>query len=60
MKKQTEIRFTEISKEHSNALTTILKESLAIDIVPVKTFTIIDQWNIQRKSKPRKVRRHLV
>lgn len=59
MKKQTEINFTKISKEHSNALTTIVRESLAVAIVPVKTFTIIYQWNIRRKSKPMRFRRHL-
>ena len=58
MKMQTEINFTKISKEHTNALTTIVKETLAMGIVPVKTFTIIDQWNIRRKSKPMRIRRH--
>lgn len=59
MKKKTEIIFTKISKEHTSALTTIVKESLAADIVPVKTFTVIDQWNIQRKSKPMRIRKYL-
>ena len=59
MKTQTEINFTKISKEHTNALTSIVKETLAVDIVPVKTFTIIDQWNIQRNGKPLRTRRRL-
>lgn len=59
MKTQTEINFTKISKEHTNALTSIVKETLAVDIVPVKTFTIVDQWNLQRKSKPMRMRRCL-
>lgn len=57
MKTQTEINFTKISKEHTNALTSIVKETLAVDIVPVKTFTIVDQWNLQRKSKPMRMRK---
>ena len=53
MKKQTEINFTKMSKEHTNELTTIVKETIAMDFVPVKSFTIIDLWNIQRRSKSR-------
>lgn len=59
MKTQTEINFTKISKEHTNVRTSIVKETLAVDIVPVKTFTIIDQWNIQRNDKPLRTRRRL-
>jgi len=53
MKKQTEIYFTKISKEHSNDLTTIVRETITMDIVPVKKFTSTDLWNIQRRSKSR-------
>lgn len=56
MKKQSEINFTQISKEHTNELTTVVKETL----VPVKFLTAADLWNIQRRSKPMMYRRHLV
>jgi len=56
MKKQSEFNFTQISKEHSKELTTLVKETL----VPVKTLTTAELWNIQRRSKPMMYRRHLV
>lgn len=51
MNKQTEINFSKISKEQTNDLTTVINETIAMDFVPVKSFTIIDLWNIQRRSK---------
>ena len=51
MKKQIEINFSKISKEQTNDLTTVVKETIATDFVPVKSFTIVDLWNIQRRSK---------
>ncbi len=51
MKKQTEINFSKISKEQTNDLTTVVNETIAVDIIPVKNFTIVDLWNIRRKSK---------
>lgn len=56
MKKQSEINFTQISKEHTKELTTIVKETL----VPVRRLTPADLWNIQRRSKTMMNRRHLV
>jgi len=51
MKKQTEINFSKINKEHTNDLPIIVKETIAFDFVPVKKFTMVDLWNIQRRSK---------
>ncbi len=51
MKKQTEINFTEISKAHTNELTRIVRQTIAMDNVPAKSFTIVDLWNIQRSCK---------
>lgn len=51
MKKETGFNFANISKEHSNELTTIVKETIAIDLVPAKSFTAIDLWNIRRQGK---------
>ncbi len=51
MKKETNFNFANISKVQSDELTTIVKETLAIDFVPAKSFNIVDLWNIQRRSK---------
>jgi hypothetical protein len=51
MKKQTNINFANISKEQSTALTSIVKETIAMDFVPAKSFTVVDLWNIQRHGK---------
>ena len=47
---KTELKFSKISKEQIKILTTIVSESLAIDIVPIKRFTSTDLWNIRRRS----------
>jgi hypothetical protein len=51
MKKETNFNFANISKVQTNELTSIVKETLAMDFVPSKSFTVVDLWNIQRKSK---------
>ena len=51
MKKQTEINFSKLSKEQTNNLTTVVKETIVTNFVPVKNFTVVDLWNIRRKSK---------
>jgi hypothetical protein len=40
-----------MSKGQLNELTTVVKEIVAKDFVPVKSFTVIDLWNIQRHGK---------
>lgn len=60
MKKQTEINFSKLSKEQTNDLTTVVNETIATDLIPVKSFTIVDLWNIQRKSKTMTKRKHLI
>ncbi len=51
MKKETNFNFANISKIQSTELTTIVKETIALDFVPAKSFTVVDLWNIQRRSK---------
>lgn len=51
MKKVTNINFAKLSKEQTNELTTTVPETVATDFVTPKNFTIVDLWNIQRKSK---------
>jgi hypothetical protein len=51
MKKQTTLNFATISKEQSTELTSIVTETIAMDFVPAKSFTVIDLWNIQRHGK---------
>jgi hypothetical protein len=51
MKKVTNFDFANLSKIQSNELTTIVKETLAMDFVPAKSFTVIDLWNIRRHGK---------
>ena len=58
MKKQSTNNFTQISKGHTKELTTVVKEALALGLIPVKTLTTADLWNIQRRSKTMMYRRH--
>jgi hypothetical protein len=51
MKKQTNLNFANISKEESTELTSVIEETIAIDFVPAKSFTVIDLWNIRRHGK---------
>lgn len=54
---QTQL-FTVLSKETTQQLTTIVKETLAFELVGKKTFTAADLWNIQRRRKTVLQRRH--
>ncbi len=60
MRKQNEIKFSKISKEQIIDLTTVVNETIAINFVPVKSFTIVDLWNIQRRCKTMSNRKHLI
>ena len=51
MKKETNFNFANISKIQSTELTTIVKETITLDFIPAKNFTVVDLWNIQRRSK---------
>jgi hypothetical protein len=51
MKKQSNNNFTQISKEHTKELTTVVNENLAVEFFREKSFTSSDLWNIQRSSK---------
>lgn len=54
---QTQL-FTLLSKETTQQLTAIVKETLAFELVGKKTFTAVDLWNIQRRRKTVLQRRH--
>ena len=58
MKKQTTNQFSPISKEQSEKLTTVVKETLALGISQVKTFSTADLWNIQRRARTMVSRRN--
>jgi methionine aminopeptidase len=60
MKKQTSNQFSPISKEQTENLTTVVKETLALGISQVKTFSTADLWNIQRRSRTIMSRRSFV
>jgi len=57
MKKQTTNQFLPISKEQTEKLTTVVKESLGLGIVPVKIFSTADLWSIQRRGRTMMSRR---
>jgi methionine aminopeptidase len=58
MKKQTTNQFSPISKEQTEQLTTVVKETLALGISHVKTFSTADLWNIQRRGRTMMSRRN--
>jgi hypothetical protein len=60
MKKQTTNQFSSINNEQTEKLTTVVKETLALGISQVKTFTSADLWNIQRRSRTIMSRRSFV
>ncbi len=51
MKKQSNLNFAKMSKEQLHELTTTVKEIVATDFAPAKSFTVVDLWNIQRRNK---------
>ena len=60
MKKQTTNQFSPISKEQTEKLTTVVKETIALGLNQVKTFSTADLWNIQRRSRTLMSRRSFV
>ena len=58
MKKQSTNQFSPMSKEQTEKLTTVVKETLALGISPVKTFSTADLWNIQRRGRTMMSRRN--
>ena len=60
MKKQTTNQFSPISKNQTEKLTTLVKETIALGLSQVKTFTTADLWNIQRRSRTIMSRRSFV
>lgn len=51
MKKQSTNQFTPISKEQTEELTTVVKETIALGLSQVRTFSTADLWNIQRRGR---------
>lgn len=59
MKKQTTNQFLQMSKEQTEKLTTVVKETIARGFDQAKTFSPADLWNIQRRSRTMYQRRFL-
>ena len=59
MKEQTNVNFVKMSKVQLIELASTVKETVAPNFVPAKDFTVIDLWNIQRRTKTRTHSRHL-
>ena len=59
MKKQSENTFASFSKEYTENLTTVVKETLAVEFTHLKTFSTADLWNIQRRGRTMYQRRFL-
>jgi len=58
MNTQNNSLFTSISKAATKELTTVVKETIAFGIIPERSFTAADLWNIQRQRKSSLQRRH--
>ena len=58
MKKQTTNQFSSISKEQTEQLTTVVNETIALGVIPVKIFSSADLWNIQRRGRTMMSRRN--
>ncbi len=58
MKKQSTNQFSPISKDETEKLTTLVKETLAVEINPCKTFSAADLWSIQRRGRTMMSRRN--
>jgi hypothetical protein len=58
MKKQSNNQFSPISKEQTEQLTTVVSETIALGVIPVKIFSSADLWNIQRRGRSMMSRRN--
>ena len=58
MKKQSTNQFSPISKEQTEQLTTVVNETIALGVIPVKIFSSADLWNIQRRGRTMMSRRN--
>jgi len=58
MKKQTTTQFFPITKEQTKELSTVVNETLAVEISHFKSFTTADLWNIQRRGRTMMSRRN--
>lgn len=60
MKKQTAIKFAPLNRLHSENLTKVVNETLALEFAGNKSFSTVDLWNIQRKGRTMLSRRNYV
>lgn len=60
MKKQKTNQFSPMSKEQTENLTTVVKETIALGFNQARTFSAADLWNIQRRSRTMMSRRSFV
>jgi hypothetical protein len=51
MKKQTDHTFSNLSTAQTSELTGTVNETIAMDFIPSKSFTVADLWNVRRSSK---------
>ncbi len=51
MKKQSTTQFSQISESDTEKLTTVINETIALGVIPVKIFSSADLWNIQRRGR---------
>jgi len=60
MKKQTTNQFSPISTEQTENLTTVVKETIALGLSKVRTFSTDDMWNIKSRRRQIISRRNFV
>jgi DNA-directed RNA polymerase alpha subunit len=60
MKKQTTNQFSSLSKEQTEQLTTVVKETIALGHHNNRIFSAAELWNIQRRSRTIMSRRSFV
>ncbi len=59
MKTQSQL-FSTLTRSTLLRLTTVVDETLALEVKPNRVFSAADLWNIQRKSRTMMSRRRLV
>ena len=58
MKKQSTTQFSQISKSETEKLTTVVNETIAHGVIPVRIFSSAELWNIQRRGRTMMSRRN--
>jgi hypothetical protein len=57
MKKQSTTPFSPISKSETEKLTTVVSETIALVVTPVRIFSSAELWDIQRRGRTMMSRR---